>query len=88
MDVARAVWYVVGRARVTGRRSVLAIPIVGERKNVILDNIVNMAVNENIVVVTAAGKKIVCMTMLITSYYMGIHMCVYVYMIMYVYVSV
>ena len=86
MDVARAVWYVVGRARVTGRRSVLAMPIVGGRKSVILDNIVNMAVNENIVVVTAAGKKIVCMTILIGSYYMSIHMCICVYM--YVYVSV
>ena len=55
MNVASAVMHVIRRARVTGRRSVLAMPLVGKRSS-ILDNIANMAINENIVVVTAAGK--------------------------------
>ena len=55
VNVASAVMHVIRRARVTGRRSVLAMPLVGKRSS-ILDNIANMAINENIVVVTAAGK--------------------------------
>ena len=55
VNVARAVLHVIRRARVTGRRSVLAMPLVG-RRSTIFDSIANMAVNENIVVITAAGK--------------------------------
>ena len=53
--MARAVLHVIRKARLTGRRSVLAMPLIGRRSDV-LDNIANMAVNENIVVVTTAGK--------------------------------
>lgn len=52
----RAVQHVIKRVNITGRRSVLAIPLCG-RRSPILNNIVKKAVEENIVVVTAAGKN-------------------------------
>ena len=51
-----AVEYVIKRVKMTGRRSVLAIPLVTDRSPN-LSTTVEEAVKENIIVVTPAGKK-------------------------------
>ena len=64
-NLQKAVQRVIKNVKRTGRRSVLATPIVGFRSH-ILNNIVENAVKENIVVVTTAGKEtllIVCACM-------------------------
>ena len=54
--MVRAVQHVIKRVKTTGCRSVIAVPLVGRRSD-ILNDVVEEAVKENIVVVTAAGKK-------------------------------
>ena len=48
--------HVIKRVKTTGRRSVLAVPLLGSKSRV-LNDIVKEATEQNIVVVTAAGKK-------------------------------
>ena len=55
-NLVRAVQHVIKRVKTTGRRSVIAVPLLGLRSD-ILNDVVEEAVKENIVVVTAAGKK-------------------------------
>ena len=52
----KAVQHVTKRVKETGRRSVLAMPLIGA-KSTVLNTVVEEAVKENITVVTAAGKK-------------------------------
>ena len=52
----RAVQHVIKRVNMTGHRSILVIPLPGRRSS-ILETIIEKAVEENIVVVTAAGKN-------------------------------
>ena len=51
----KAVNYVIQKAKVSGRRSILAMPIVGRQTTSLLNAVIDHAVKENIVVVTAAG---------------------------------
>ena len=53
--VVKAVKHVIKRAKTTGRRSVIAIPLLGS-KSKDLNDVVEKATGRNIVVVTAAGK--------------------------------
>ena len=48
--------FVIKKANNTGRRSVIAMPLVGIKSDVVND-VVEEAVKENVVVVTSAGKK-------------------------------
>ena len=48
--------YVIRRVQITSRRSVIAMPLIGSRSD-ILSGVVEAAVKENITVVTSAGKK-------------------------------
>ena len=54
--VVKAVQHVIKRVKTTGRRSVLAVPlIVGKTQT--LNDVMEEATKENITVVTSAGKK-------------------------------
>ena len=52
----KAIQYAIKKAKSTGRRSVITVPLIGTKSDV-LNDVVEEAVKENIVVVTAAGKK-------------------------------
>ena len=67
VNMRKAVQHVIERVKKTGRRLVLAIPLVAGRSH-ILNNAVEDAVKENIVVVTSAGKK---------NYYNIVYSCAY-----------
>ena len=54
--VIEAVKHVIKRVKTTGRRSVLAVPLIG-RKTQSMNDAVEEATKENITVVTPAGKK-------------------------------
>ena len=54
--VIEAVRHVIKRVKRTNRRSVIAMPIIGP-KNIAANDVIEEAVKENIVVVTAAGKE-------------------------------
>ena len=54
--VIYAVRRVIQRVKITNRRSVIAMPLIGP-KSIAANNVIEDAVNENIVVVTAAGKE-------------------------------
>lgn len=55
-NMVKAIKHVIQRARTTVRRSVLAMPVITPELYA-LNYIANEAVEENIVVVTAAGKN-------------------------------
>ena len=50
---------VIQRARQTGRRSVISLSLIGEKDEAV-DVVIREAVANNIVVVTAAGKTLIC----------------------------
>ena len=52
----KAVQYVIKRAKTTGRRSVLAVPLIGSWSRD-MNDAVEKATKKDIVVVTSAGKK-------------------------------
>ena len=54
--VVEAVKHVIRMVKTTGRRSVLAVPLIGG-KSQSLNDAVEEATKENITVVTSAGKK-------------------------------
>ena len=54
--MVKAVQHVIKRVRTTGRRSVLAVPLIGGKTQT-LNDVVEEATKENIIVVTSAGKK-------------------------------
>jgi len=54
-NLISGIYHVIIRTRLTGRRSVIAIPLVGPR-SLSIDMAVENAVNENIVIVAAAGE--------------------------------
>ena len=54
--MVEAVKHVIRMDKTTGRRSVLAVPMIG-RKTQPLNDAVEEATKENIIVVTSAGKK-------------------------------
>jgi len=68
-NVVKAVQHVIKKAKTTGRRSVLAVPLATLRSNATLqmNTVVEEAVKENIVVVTSAGKEANETDILITS---------------------
>ena len=55
-NVVKAIQHVIRRVQTTSRRSVIAMPLIGSRSD-ILNSVVEEAVKENITVVTSAGKK-------------------------------
>ena len=55
-DVIKGIRYVISRTKLTGRRSVIALPIVGSLIPS-FDFTAEEAVKENIVLVTSAGKQ-------------------------------
>jgi len=54
-DVIKGIKYVIDAAKHTGRRSVIALPLAGPPSEAV-DQIIEEAVKENIVLVAAAGK--------------------------------
>jgi len=54
-DVIKGIKHVIDAAKHTGRRSVIALPLVGP-PNEAVDQIIEEAMEENIVLVAAAGK--------------------------------
>ena len=54
-EVIKGIRYVVNRAKLTGRRSVIALPIVGPL-TATFNSAAEEAVKENIVLVASAGK--------------------------------
>ena len=54
-DVIKGIQYVTRRTKLTGRRSVIALPLLGPLTKAV-DVDIKKAVKENIVVVASAGK--------------------------------
>jgi len=54
-DVIRGIRHVIDRTRHTGRRSVIALPLIGPQTDEV-DLAIGDAVNESIVIVAAAGE--------------------------------
>ena len=54
-DVIRGIQYVINATKLTGRRSVIALPLIGPHSPAV-DDIIEQAVRENIVLVAAAGN--------------------------------
>jgi len=54
-DVIHGIRHVIEKTKLTGHRSVIALPLVGPQ-TVDVDVAIEDAVNENIVIVAAAGK--------------------------------
>ena len=55
-NAVKAIQFVIKSANSTGRRSVIAAPLIAPRSDD-LNNVIGEAVKKNIVMVTAAGKK-------------------------------
>jgi len=53
--VIRGIRYVINRTKLTGRRSVIALPLLGPQTNNAFDVAAEEAVKQNIVLVAAAG---------------------------------
>lgn len=85
----KAVQYVINiassRLKKEGRRSVLAIPLVGGTRSYSLNAIVEKAVKENITVVTSAGKQLIASFHCVSLCTCVVCLCIPVYKCMFMY---
>ena len=87
--MVKAVQYVINiassRLKKEGRRSVLAIPLVGGTRSYSLNAIVEKAVKENITVVTSAGKQLIasfhCVSLCVVCLCTPVYKCMFMYCI-------